>query len=862
MTLQRFRIDGIFCSAIAVLAALSLVLVGCSRSKARLRADRDANCLIDQKAPHAGASPGDYRITIDRDSRMFDPHSPDCPPMPPDDPASHRYMHCVDGKKGAKYWREACRTSYVDPPKWRQYLPLNNKRELILDTEAAVQLALKNDPRFQQEVEELYLSALDVSFERFRFDTQLFGGSSVDYIADGRARTGSGESSSLLTVSPSSPGNRYRLQKLSATGSELVVGLANSLVWQFAGPDDYFGSTLLDFTLVQPLLRNGGRLRVLEQLTQSERTLLANVRSMERFQREYYLNIVTGRGLGAGAQRGGIFFSLLNNGAGAVGSGAYLGLLQEQQVLRNQRQNVFALLDSTEQLVASYEAGRIDRFQVELARQALFNAQSGLLNAQANYETRIDQFKINLGLPPDLNLVVEDPILDQFNLLSPDVTDLQNKTAQALEELREIQDRPQLALARPQQEDQLPIRPEAVLPAEVAEEVGRLVNESLEQLIVVEKDLAKLDSQSEARKAHLVALSERLEVNAAKIDRAIFDPVRFEQRRQDVHRDYLRIKEGFELLLVKLESPTENEIAILTDLSGRLLDLSILQARIRLDSIDLDPVQLEPQEALRIASLHRRDWANARASLVDSWRQIHFAANDLESALDVVFSGDIGNVGDNPFRLRDTNGRLRVGLEFDSPTSRLAERNVYRETIIRYQQDRRAYYQFVDQINQGLRSILRQTKLNEINLELRREAVFVAIAQVDLVRLRLAEPPKPGENATFNNTTARDLVQALGDLLSAQNDLLSVWVNNRVQRYTLELDLGVMLIDSEGLRVETDQAFEAFLSETTPPMSGELRLLPPVCKEARFVPSRLRFADESSLPTVAKPLKAGSPEGS
>ncbi|CAN0375657.1 unnamed protein product, partial [Ectocarpus sp. 4 AP-2014] len=46
------------------------------------------------------------------------------------------------------------------------------------------------------------------------------------------------------------------------------------------------------------------------------------------------------------------------------------------------------------------------------------------------------------------------------------------------------------------------------------------------------------------------------------------------------------------------------------------------------------------------------------------------------------------------------------------------------------------------------------------------------------------------------------LVQALGDLLNAQNDLLSVWVNNRVQRYNLELDLGIMLVDSEGLRVD------------------------------------------------------------
>jgi hypothetical protein len=253
-----------------------------------------------------------------------------------------------------------------------------------------------------------------------------------------------------------------------------------------------------------------------------------------------------------------------------------------------------------------------------------------------------------------------------------------------------------------------------------------------------------------------------------------------------------------------------------------------LQARARLDAIDLEPTELRPEQALEIARRYRRDWANARAALVDSWRLIHFNANDLQSAVDLVFSGDLGNVGDNPFRLRDTNGRLRVGVEFDTPTSRLAERNVYRQSLIEYQQARRNYYRFVDRVHQQIRSTLRQTRLNEINLELRREAVFVAIAQVDLTQLRLSEPPKPGATAQFNNTTARDLVQALGDLLSVQNDLLSVWVNNRVQRITLELDLDVMELDREGLRVEIDTPWELYLvDDPCTPRGDDVRPLGP-----------------------------------
>ena len=112
--------------------------------------------------------------------------------------------------------------------------------------------------------------------------------------------------------------------------------------------------------------------------------------------------------------------------------------------------------------------------------------------------------------------------------------------------------------------------------------------------------------------------------------------------------------------------------------------------------MDITPTELTDAEALEIARVHRRDWANARASLVDAWRLIHFNANDLRSAVDLVFAGDIGNVGANPVDFQGTNGRLRVGVEIDSPLSRLAERNVYRQSLIEYQQARRSYYRFVD----------------------------------------------------------------------------------------------------------------------------------------------------------------------
>ena len=163
--------------------------------------------------------------------------------------------------------------------------------------------------------------------------------------------------------------------------------------------------------------------------------------------------------------------------------------------------------------------------------------------------------------------------------------------------------------------------------------------------------------------------------------------------------------------------------------------------------------------------------------------------------------GDISNVGDNPLDLRDSTGRLRAGIQFDAPITRLDERNTYRQSLIEYQQARRGYYVFRDQVARGLRNTLRAIELNQLNFELRRSAIRVAIEQVELARLRLQEPPRPEAppDQQLGATTARDLVSALSDLLDAQNDFISVWVTYEVLRRSLDFSLGTMQLDGDGL---------------------------------------------------------------
>lgn len=759
-----------------VLLTVLLCLLGCNPSKYRRAADNEVRAVVAESSLPTREPMMDFSIYADPRSRYFDPSCPDCPPMPPDDPIAHRLMKRVDHKAGYKCWGADGHTPYVDSPFWQCYLPKDEDGAIQLDLATSVEISRLNSPLYQTVLEDLYLNALDVTFERFQFDTQFFGGYEAFFTADGRDRNGlNGESSSTLELNT----RDIEMRKLYASGGELVVGLANSLMWQFSGPDTQTAFTLLDFSIVQPLLRGAGRDVVLENLTQSERTLLAGVRTTERFYRGFFAQTAIG----------GDPFSNGFNGAPNSASGFY-GLLQTQQVILNLQTNVNGLRESLEQLETAFAAGRIDRFQVDLARQALYNAESNLLAARNNYQTTLDSYKIQLGLPPECDVVIDDPLLKPFELVDPALTSI---IADARASLISIQDSG--AEISPQQWQ--------TLKADFDLLAGRIAG----HYEVVREDLATLERTLPERRATLRRLATALKRTSLDPRDPAFSVDALDNRFEELQRDWERLKLQRASAVAEFDTVlAAGDRARLLDwlirASNRLLALQLIQARAKLDTIVLTPVEVDDATAVTIASINRRDWKNARSDLVDAWRQITVAKNDLESDLDVVFNGDISNVGDNPVNLQSSTGRLRVGLQWDAPLTRLVERNVYRRAIINYQRARRDYYTFEDNAAAGLRSIVRDIQFNQINFELDRAAVFVAIAQVDLTQLRLNEPPRPGEQNTVSNTAARDLVDALSGLLSAQNNFVNDWVQYQVLRISLDYNLGTMQLDERGMWVD------------------------------------------------------------
>ncbi|MFP6702466.1 MAG: hypothetical protein VB861_12010, partial [Planctomycetaceae bacterium] len=166
----------LFCRAIVLMfAAACLVFTGCSRTQYRIQADEDAYSVISERNADPRWRAVDYDIDMDPRSRFFDPNDPDRSPMPEDDPTSQQYMLEVNGMAGWEHWNDNGQREDLENPIWRKtlgdYAELTESGELILDIDSSVQLAYVHSPTHQDQLETLYLSALDVTAERFRLDT-------------------------------------------------------------------------------------------------------------------------------------------------------------------------------------------------------------------------------------------------------------------------------------------------------------------------------------------------------------------------------------------------------------------------------------------------------------------------------------------------------------------------------------------------------------------------------------------------------------------------------------------------------------------------------------------------------------------
>ena len=861
-----------FLCLVAVIAALGSS-TGCNRQRYRMKADREVYSVLRQGNNDSRWKIDDYRITPNSASRMFDPYCPDSEPMPLDDSAAHQKMHHVAGMNGAADWYEHGCTQEVENPSWRNYLLLNEKGEIPLDREKAIELARLHSPEYQAALENLYLTAMKVSLERFAFDVQFVGKGSINY--------GLGSDTLKNDVT-------FGAQRSLATGGQWIAELANSITWSFSGTKKGWeaSSGLLNVTLTQPLLRAASRKVVLEELTQTERDFLRAVRQMVLFQQGHYARIVTGSTPQA---QDTVAPSGTSRSSLPSVSGGFYGLLAEQIRIENQRQNIIGLEQNLDRFLNLFDANKIsDRTQIAETRQNLLSSQSRLLTQINGYQRNIETYVRSLGLPPDLKVSISDPLLEQFQLSSPELTVLRGNVAELLAVIR--------------QKDQS-------LTEDFRETTRDTVRRTKGEMIILGQDLDILQKSMPERLVSLknleLLLADRME-NGERIDPSIYDTAEFEERvavlrDKDIPINIARLEAIFIVLdmFVQTEEPklrehirnrsfdpsvqdalkqlglteavdtgmqrqqelaevaeqleTSNEDSdldateralrearqrIIEELRRRdeyrdwvrrvfevyqyeLMSLSLLQTRTRLDSMTLVPVSVTAEEAFLAASEHSLDWMNKKSQLVDTWRKIDIAADKFKWLLDLKVTGALGTVDSNRGVRFDANdGKLDINLQWDSPLNRYAEMMAYRSSQIAYQNARRNYYLYVDSVQAELRNTVRNLQMSRVNFEINRNAVLVGTVRVDVTQLRLEQPPQRGG---IDTNTARQAIDALTGLMDSQNNLLNTWVEYQTQRMLLDMNMGTMALDDLGRWIDPGMTGSVI---ATPTLAPEVRPLP------------------------------------
>lgn len=850
---------------------------GCHRIWYREDADKQAAALIREKSFDARWCFSNLSPYMDPRSRYYDPTDPDHSPMPQDDPASDELMRRVDHKKGSKHWFKDGVRDEIENPGWRHYLDerleLTEDGRYVLRLNDAIALAYLESPTYQSNVEAVYLTALDVAFERFRFDVQFFGG--LDTFFDNFGKDAdlrplgtrgiafppapTGIDSNTLDVSTG-----LTLHKLFPTGAELFINFANSLLWQYAGNDSQQTLSLLNFNLIQPLLRFGGREVVLERLTRVERELLSNLRALGRYRETFFTQIAVGDEATGGPKRAGSFlggaglergfsgigiggfggagevtgFGRLGftfgggpgaeaTGSGFVGSGAglvggFIGLAQLQQELLNREANLTQILREKARMEALREANRIDAFQVLQFDQSVQTQLSQMLKTRDAYQTQVDSFLLGLGLPPDVPVQIDDPVIKQFEFFDTAMSGLNRKLTDYAVSIRQL------------------VKPTAATVAAALGEGAALQKAAAAQAAGVRKDYERAVAQQEVRlqapatdkeRADLKARLQKLGADLDQIDKEMA------QTGQALARVGGLVKED----AAKAAEALKEVADALLDQVGRL---ALVQAGARVETVTVPGVELSECDAYAIAQEYRLDWMNQRAALVDQWRLIGFNANLLESDLNIVFSGDLETpIRHHPFDFRAARGHLAAGIQFDPPLTRQAEENTYREALINFQQLRRSYIQYTDGVKFSLRMHLRTLAEARANLEMQRNSFNIALDAFKYTRLKLQEPPRPGEMA--GPTTARDLLGALSDLLGAQNNFMSVWLQYETARMRLYRDLGVMQFDEHGNWV--DEPLDKYLLAVQCKAEGKPAEDAPPEPEAPALPPPTRLTPQAKL---------------
>jgi len=241
---------------------------------------------------------------------------------------------------------------------------------IVITPEAALQIAARNSREFQEAKETLFKVALELDLEqsafRSTFAAILSGDIENDDSGDDTVRSARGSAVPAVT-------------RTFRNGVEMSGSIAVDLVKLLTQGSASSLGLLADAGISVPLLRGAGRDIAAEPLKQAERNLLYAVYSFERFKRAFAVRVISD----------------------------YINALQSAQQIRNAEQNYISLITAARRARRLADAGRLPEFQYDQAVQNELRSRTRWIEALESHTARMDRYKIQLGLPPDVRITLD-----------------------------------------------------------------------------------------------------------------------------------------------------------------------------------------------------------------------------------------------------------------------------------------------------------------------------------------------------------------------------------------------------------------------------------------------------------------------
>jgi len=232
----------------------------------------------------------------------------------------------------------------------------------------ALALAVEQGRPFQTEVENRYLTALELTLKRHDFRPILSATMATVFKT--------GDTTDTAQTSTFSTG----ISDVLPTGGTVTIQGSLSLSRNYYTPANSDDASY-GISLAQPLLRGAGYVVSHESLTQQERNVLYEIRSFELFRQDYAVEI----------------------------AGAFWGVLLSEQLVRNTYDSYLGAVEARRKAVAQERSGQAKPLDVMRARLDELGNKNKYVDEVESYENSLDAFKIRMALPTEeaLNLTAD-----------------------------------------------------------------------------------------------------------------------------------------------------------------------------------------------------------------------------------------------------------------------------------------------------------------------------------------------------------------------------------------------------------------------------------------------------------------------